>query len=176
VKSAPIADKTIAKPEVTVPSQLVLTKTIVLNTGTELVSSPQCDAGGNIYIADSDRLSISKLNPKGELVATFKATSSADIPQLDVAGMFTVSGDGDVRQLVFPHSFDRDVFLYNKDGSYKSFVKLDAGSIVEAFPVCNLPIWQFPGNWAKVGPRRARVLPIYWHLFVRWNLIEGSTS
>jgi hypothetical protein len=43
--------------------------------------------------------------------------------------MFTVSADGEVYQLVFPHSYDRDVFLYNKDGSYKSKVKLDVGGV-----------------------------------------------
>jgi hypothetical protein len=157
VKSEQIGEKTIAKPDVAAPSQLVLTKTIMPNAGAELVSSPQCDADGNFYIADADRLSISKLNPKGELVATFRATSSPDMPQLDGAGMFTVSGDGDVRQLVFPHSFDRDVFLYNKDGSFKSFVKLDAGgiwnpSLFVAFP---------SGNFLGTGQKWDRVAQEY---------------
>jgi hypothetical protein len=157
VKSAPIGEKTTAKPDVTAQSQLVLTKTIALNAGAGLVGWPQCDANGNFYIADAERLSISKLNSKGELVATFKAGSSPDLPQLDVAGMFTVSEDGDVRQLVFPRSFDRDVFLYNKDGSYKSFVKLDAGgvwnpSLFVAFP---------SGNFLGTGQKWDRVAREY---------------
>src|SRR4029077_1899859 len=149
VRSTPVREKTIAKPDVTAPSQLVLTKSIALNAGAELVSSPQCDADGNFYIADADRLSISKLNPKGEVVATFKATSSPDMPQLDGAGMFTVSGDGDVRQLVFPHSYDRDVFIYNKDGSFKSFVKLDAGGVWNPSLFVAFPLGNFLGTGQK---------------------------
>ena len=49
---------------------------------------------------------------------------------------------GTCTQLVLPHSYDRDVFLYNKDGSYKSKVKLDVGgvwspSLFVAFPSGN---------------------------------------
>lgn len=149
VKSAPIAEKTIAKPDVAAPSQLVLVKVIGLNVGAEPGGSPQCDADGNFYIASVDGWSISKFNPKGELVATFKATSSPDIPQLDLAGKFTVSEDGDVRQLVFPHSFDRDVFLYNKDGSFKSFVKLDADGIWNPSLFVALPSGNFLGTGQK---------------------------
>ncbi len=117
------------KPEAGAHYQLTLTKSIAL--GTELASFagfPKCDGNGNFYVR-ADLLAITKLNSKWEHITTFSAGSSPDVAQVDGAGMFTVSADGEVYQLVFPHSFDRDVFLYNKDGSYKSMVKLDVGGV-----------------------------------------------
>jgi len=76
---------------------------------------------------DAGFQSVSKFSAAGEQLATFKASSSPDVPRVDGAGMFTVNPNGDVYQLVIPHSYDRDVFVYNKDGTYKSIVKLDVG-------------------------------------------------
>ena len=107
---------------------------------TSFAGLPKCDADGNFYLSDADGLAISKFNSKGERIAGYpKASSSPDVAQVDTAGTFTVSADGDVHQLVLPHSYDRDVFLYNKDGSYKSKVALDAArawspSLFVAFP------------------------------------------
>ena len=114
------------------PRPLALTKTVALDTPpqTAFTGLPQCDGDGNFYVSDGgDGLSISKFNPQGERTALFRASSSPDVAQVDAAGAFTVTAGGDVYQLVFPHSYDRDVFLYNKDGSYKSKVKLDAGGV-----------------------------------------------
>lgn len=155
-KSSPTVEKPNATPGVTTPSRLVLTKTISTDAAAD-INSPECDADGNFYIANADRTSISKLSPKGELIATFTATSSPDVRQLDGAGRFTVSKDGDVHQLVFPHSYDRDVFLYNKDGSFKSLVKLDPGgvwspSLFLAFP---------SGNFLATGQKWDRIAKEY---------------
>ncbi|MGA2002042.1 MAG: hypothetical protein ABSG70_01595 [Terriglobales bacterium] len=118
-----------AKPATESPSHLVLTKTISLDAvTTTFMGEPKCDSDGSFYLRNADRgLTISKFNSKGETVATFKANSSPDVPQVDGAGMFTVDPYGNVNQLVIPHSYDRDVFFYSKDGSYKSNVKLDVG-------------------------------------------------
>lgn len=157
-KSVPTVERPKATPEVTTPSRLVLTKSISIDAAAEnVIKWPECDPDGNFYVADEDGTSISKLNPKGELVATFIATSSPDIRQLDVAGRFTVNTDGDLYQMVFPHSYDRDVFLYNKDGSYKSFVKLDLGgvwspSLFLAFP---------SGNFLATGQKWDRIAKDY---------------
>ena len=43
--------------------------------------------------------------------------------------MFTLNADGSLYGLVFPHSYDRDLFLFNKDGSYKSKVTLAAARV-----------------------------------------------
>ncbi len=108
-------------------SQLTLAKTVAVSLDARsLAGMPQCDSDGNYYLR-TDLLAVTKFNSKWERVATFNAGSSPDVAKLDAAGMFTVSAEGDVHQLVFPHSFDRDLFLYNKDGSYKSMVKLDVG-------------------------------------------------
>ncbi len=116
------------KPEAGAHYQLALTKSIALGTEPPAFAGfPKCDGNGNFYVR-ADHLSITKLNSKWEHIATFSG-SSPDVAQVDGAGMFTVSADGEVYQLVFPHSFDRDVFLYNKDGSYKSMVKLDVGGV-----------------------------------------------
>lgn len=124
------------KPAATKPSggtnpQLALVRTLVPNTAPTSVSGrAKCDADGNWYLQGADRgFTISKFNAKGEPVATFKATSSPDVAQLDAGGMFTVNEDGEVSQLMFPHSYDRDIFIYKKDGSFKSLVKLDAGGV-----------------------------------------------
>jgi hypothetical protein len=124
--------------------QLTLVKTVALDTvETSMVGSPKCDSDENFYLSGMDRgLTISKFNSKGESVAIFKATSSPDVSQFDGAKLSTVSADGEVYQLVFPHSFDRDVFLYAKDGSYKSVVKLEVSkgwspSLLVAFPSGN---------------------------------------
>jgi hypothetical protein len=109
------------------PVHLALSKTVPLNTTfTSLIGSPKCDGDGNFYLDGDDHgVTISKFNSKGKNVATFKAGSSPDVAQLDFAGMFTVNSDGELHQLAFPHSYDRDVFIYNKDGSYRSLVKLN---------------------------------------------------
>lgn len=132
------------KPEAETPSELSLIKTLPLDTAlTSFLGSPKCDADGNFYFMGADRgLTIFKFNLKGEVVATFKASSSPDVAKMDGAPKFTVSADGEVYQLVFPHSYDRDVFIYNKDGSYKSLVKLDASkgwspNLFVAFPSGN---------------------------------------
>jgi len=132
--------KLTAKTNAGTNTQLALVKTVVPNTApASVVGLAKCDADGNLYLQGADGVTISKFNSKGEAVATFKASSSPDVVQVDGAGRFIVSDDGQVYQLVFPHSYDRDVFLYNKDGSYKSMVKLDVGgpwhpSLFAVFP------------------------------------------
>lgn len=128
---APPTNLTASKTDAGTNSRLALVKTVVPNTAPSSVAGrPKCDSDGNLYLQGADRgFTISKFNSKGEPVATFKATSSPDVVQLDAGGMFTVNEDGEVYQLVFPHSYDRDIFIYKKDGSFKSLVKLDAGGV-----------------------------------------------
>jgi hypothetical protein len=110
-----------AMPAKGAPTQLTLKKTISLRTAPiTSLGAPGCDATGNFYLPNHDSLTISKFNTKGEQVATFKANSSPDVPLVDHIGRFAATADGEVYQLVFPHSYDRDVFLYNKDGSYRT--------------------------------------------------------
>jgi hypothetical protein len=140
-------------------SHLTLIQTIPLDTVlTSSMGSPKCDGDGNFYLQGPDRgLTISKFNSKGEGVATFKASSSPDVTQVDGAPKFTVNADGQVYQLVFPHSYDRDVFIYNKDGSYKSLVKLEVSkgwspSLFVAFP---------SGNFMATGRKWDRLAEEY---------------
>jgi hypothetical protein len=139
------------------PAQLALKKTISLRTEpTSSVGSPECDATGNFYLP-TDSLTISKFNAKGEQVATIKANSSSDAPQVDHVGRFVAAADGEVYQLAFPWSYDRDVFLYSKDGSYKSKIKLDAGGVWSPSLFVALP----SGNFLATGQKWNRTAKEY---------------
>jgi len=142
-----------AHPEPGTYSPLTLVKAIpvdsVLNS---IVGSPKCDEEGNFYVR-TDRFAIVKFDSKPERIATFNANSSPDVPKIDGAGDFTVSPEGSVHQLVLPHSYDRVVFAYNKDGSYKSMIKLDPGgpwspSLFVTFP---------SGNFMATGQKWDRI-------------------
>jgi len=140
------------------PTQLALKKTISLRT--EAVTSvwaPACDANGNFYLPDLESLTISKFNAKGEHVATFKANSSPDMPQVDHVGGFVTAADGEVYQLALPHSYDRDVLVYSKDGSYKSKIKLDAGGVWMPSLFVALP----SGNFLATGQKWNRTVKEY---------------
>jgi len=67
---------------------------------------------------------IRKLNKKGELVALFRASTATD-PKIDSAMNFSVGLDGTVYQVAFPHSRQRYVLAFGKDGVVKSEIKLD---------------------------------------------------
>lgn len=88
----------------------------------------KCDEDGNIYMRkDIDATSgIIKVDPKGKKrLATFAASSVTDHP-IGNAGNFAVDSDGKVQQLAsLNDSLGRLVIKFNKDGSYKSSVKLD---------------------------------------------------
>lgn len=147
-----------AKPKAGTHSQLVLTKTIALDTEpTSFTGLPKCGGDGNFYVSEADGLAISKFNSKGERIATFKTSSSPDVAEVDGAGMFTVNADGEVHQLVIPHSYDRDVFLYSKDGSYKSKVKLDAVGVWSPSLFVVFP----SGNFLAAGQKWDRIVKGY---------------
>lgn len=84
---------------------------------------PVCDADGNLYIrGTSDMEAIIKLNAKGTRVTRFLPSS----PDVTVThGMsYTIAPDGDLYELIIAHEITRYVFVYNKDGSVKSEIKL----------------------------------------------------
>ena len=127
-----------------------------------LVTPLKCDGDGNVYLRnDIDSESgIQKLNEKGKQVATFRAAASTDLgelPEIDATGDFSVAEDGQVYVLVHTHSRERYVFVYAKDGTYKSKIRLDPG-----------PVWQpkflsvFPsGNLLVVGEKWQRATQDY---------------
>ena len=94
------------------------------------------DDDGNIYFLQGslDR-TIQKLSPKGEPMAMFRASSYTD-KKLNYAGPFDVALNGDLYELVFPHEFNRYVFTYKSDGSFKAAIKLNTG------------FWWFPSHLA----------------------------
>ncbi len=150
------------------PTQLTLKKTISLQTEPiTSVGSPRCDAAGNLYVPNDDSLTISKFNAKGEQVANFKANSSPDVPQVDYVGRFVATANGEVYQLAFPHSYDRDVFLYKKDGSYKSKIKLDAGGVWMPSLFVALPSGNFLATRSEVESHCQGIRPVHRRFLVR---------
>lgn len=88
-----------------------------------------CDAQGNLYLRTRlDGVSgIRRLNTKGDQTASFVASSAQDL-HVQVGGYFSVTPDGQVYQLVYLQKIlDRAVLVFNKDGSYKTSIKLDPG-------------------------------------------------
>jgi hypothetical protein len=82
---------------------------------------------------------------------------------------FALASDGDLYQVVFPHEFDRYLFVYKSDGTFKSAIKLNPGFVwsphaLAVFPSGNLLItgseydrdrkaamWPFTGIFAPDG-------------------------
>jgi hypothetical protein len=98
---------------------------------TEIASTfsvPHCDSDGNFYLMTSydGETGIRKLTSKGELLALYRASTASD-PKIELATSFSVGVDGTVYQVAFPHSFDRYVVAFSKDGAVKSEIKLDTG-------------------------------------------------
>jgi hypothetical protein len=132
------ADSATGKPgSKTQHSALSVVETIKL-TGIDtglLVDVPQCDADGNLYLRnDIDFQSpIHKLSLKGEKKADFLASSSSDLPQLPPqlahSGAFWVSEDGELYLEIMASMTEHDLLVFGKDGTYKSKVGIDNGSL-----------------------------------------------
>jgi|ERR1700690_575225 len=88
----------------------------------------KCDAEGNLYLMTGvDATSgIREINSKGQRVANFLASAATGLSVWH-GTYFAVAPNGSVYQLAdLRDSRDRAVISYNKDGSYKSAVKLEA--------------------------------------------------
>jgi hypothetical protein len=127
-----------------------------------------CDNDGNLYFRQSSTDAVHKLNPKAEEVALFQAAPNTD-KKIDAVAYFSVALDGDLYQLVMPHEFDRYVFAYKSDGTFKSATKLNPGFVwiphsLAVFPSGQLLIsgseydhdrgaamWPFTGIFAADG-------------------------
>ncbi|MGA8541702.1 MAG: hypothetical protein WB566_19520 [Terriglobales bacterium] len=88
----------------------------------------KCDSDGNLYFRKDHADDVHKLNLKGEQVALFQAAANSD-KKIDGVAAFTLAPDGDLYQLVIPHEFDRYVFVYKADGTFKSAIKLNPGFV-----------------------------------------------
>jgi hypothetical protein len=106
----------------------VETITAPAEVATGFLSPLKCDSDGNLYFRKDHIDAVHKLNTKGEQVALFEAGASTD-KKIDGVASFAVTGDGSLYQLVNPHEFDRYVFVYKSDGTFKSSVKLNPGFV-----------------------------------------------
>lgn len=110
---------------------LAPTKKIVSKEVASLIDERvKCDSEGSIYYS-ADRNAggtdeLRKLNPKGERVAEFRPGANPNMP-IDLFSDFTITPDGEVFMLVFPHELTRYIFVYKSDGSYRSSIKLETG-------------------------------------------------
>ena len=94
-----------------------------------IVGFPTCDADGNVYFSTAydANSAIRKFNLNGEEVALFRTGSITDL-KVDFPWNFDVSADGYVYQILYlQNTGKRYVAVFEKDGSYKSSVRLDAG-------------------------------------------------
>lgn len=137
-----------------------------------IVGLPKCDSDGNIYIAsDPDANSgIGKFNSKAEQVALFRASAATDL-KVDLAWSFSVSPEDLVYEIVYiQDAADRFVIVFDKDGTYKSKIKLDPGfeflpTQVSVFPTGEMIVtglrfdpdrhnktkWPFTGIFSSTG-------------------------
>jgi hypothetical protein len=127
-------------------TQLAVTKAVqMVSADSSSLYSPKCDSDGNLYfMKDLDPQSgIQKINSKGETTAVFRASSAPDL-QADLALHFWVALNGDVYQLVQAHPVGTEkpadyVFIYDKDGNYKSRIKPDKGHIWQGNHIAVFP-------------------------------------
>lgn len=138
----PLVDKKdemeVSKTDSTPPHRtLSVTDTIKLigvDTGM-LAGEPTCDTEANVYLRNDIDLqsSIHKLSLKGEKKAEFLPVSSTDLPNLPPelahAGKFWVTEDGDLYLEIMASWDEHDFLLFDKDGTYKSKVELENGSM-----------------------------------------------
>lgn len=89
-----------------------------------------CDQKGNLYLETDDFgvSGINKVSPAGEMLATFRSGSDADLKGIDFSAGFSLAASGELYELVFPHGqISRYVLVYRSDGSFKSNIKLRPG-------------------------------------------------
>lgn len=88
-----------------------------------------CDADENLYLQTEATgfTGIRKLDLKGHQLAVFYPGSAPGIGPIDAVGSFSVSANGDLYELIFPHEPNRYVAAFDSSGKPKSKIKLDAG-------------------------------------------------
>jgi hypothetical protein len=133
---APISQAT-AHPVLT----LVNTVAVPSQMATSFFRHARCDGDGNVYLK-LDALGesgIRKFSPSGQPVALFRTNA---VPDLTVqhAGYFFVTLGGELYQVVFvPNSLKRYIVVFDKEGNYKSTIKLDTRY---SFMVSQLAVFQ----------------------------------
>jgi hypothetical protein len=118
-------------------SSLSVVETIkITGIDAELLSAkPQCDAEGNFYLQNDVTFQspIHKVNLKGEKTADFLPSSSTDLPNLPPAlahaETFWVTEDGQLYLHIMASMTEHDLLVFGKDGTYKSKVALDNGTL-----------------------------------------------
>lgn len=112
-------------------SQLTQGDTVVVpsETAGSFVSPLVCDEDGNLFLQteQAGMSAIRKISPRGEAIASFSTASVSDTKQIDVSGPFSVSPDGEVYQIIFPHEPYAFIAIFDSHGRFKSKVKLDTG-------------------------------------------------
>lgn len=124
-RNTPVAPKrqVVAHPVLTV----VDTVAVPSQFATSFFGHAKCDSEGNVYLKlDAfGESGIRKFSPSGQPLALFRASA---VPDLIVqhAGYFFVTLGAEVYQVVFVQkSLKRYILVFDKEGNYKSTIKLD---------------------------------------------------
>jgi hypothetical protein len=114
-----------------------------------ILGNPSCDTDANLYLRNDMDFSspIHKLNLKGEKKAEFLASSSSDLPhlapELAHSGEFWVTEHGEVYLEVMVSMTKHDFLVFGSDGTYKSKVDIDTGSLWHAQLFALFPSGEF---------------------------------
>jgi hypothetical protein len=111
----------------------------------------RCDVDGNFYLRVQVNLepAIRRFNGEGIQEVLFRPSSISDL-NVDFASYFSVRGDGEIDQLVFPSkSEDSYVVTFKSDGTYKSKAKLQLGFSFRPYQLATFP----SGEWLVTGVR-----------------------
>ena len=140
--------------EATTAKTLAVTDSVVIKSKVAqfFIHPIKCDGDGNVYLMTQidATTGIRKLNPKGQRVATFAASSATDLSVWH-GTYFAVTPDGMMYQLAdLRGSLDRAVIRYNKDGSYRSSVKLQTPRGAQDWTALQIAVFQ-PGDMLIVG-------------------------
>lgn len=131
--SAPTASAKTAKPA-TANVQLQLETVTVPSEIAPTLAGTKCDNMGNLYlqVAPDGVSGIRKLSPKGERMALFQPISPDLKSRVIFTGHFSLTGEGDIYQIVHAKELYPYIFAYRSDGSVKSVTRLNPGFYFQA--------------------------------------------
>jgi len=136
------------------PLVMIQTITAPAELATDFYPPLRCDSDGNLYFRRDHLDAVHKISPKGEPLAQFQAAANTN-KKIDLVMSFTLGPNDDLYELVFPHEFDRYVFVYRRDGAFKSAIKLTPGFVFSPHALAVFPSGQLLVAGSEYGRDRS---------------------